>query len=40
MKRLPTRLACVAALMLAWATGAAAQATKVEMRIDGYLCGN
>ena len=40
MKRLPTRLACVAVLMLACATGAAAQVTKVEMRIDGYLCGN
>ena len=40
MKRLSTRLACVAALLLACAASAAAQVSKVEMRIDGYLCGN
>jgi hypothetical protein len=28
------------ALLLACAASAAAQVSKVEMRIDGYLCGN
>ena len=39
MKRLQTMLAGLA-LLLACATSAAAQVSKVEMRIDGYLCGN
>lgn len=39
MKRLPTMLASMA-LLLACAADAAAQVSKVEMRIDGYLCGN
>ncbi len=40
MKRLPARVAGAAALLLACAAGAAAQAGRVEMRIDGYLCGS
>ena len=40
MKRLSTMLACAAALLFACAMSAAAQVSKVEMRIDGYLCGN
>jgi len=39
MKRLLTGIA-VLGVLFACATGAAAQVTKVEMRIDGYLCGN
>lgn len=39
MKRLMTTLAGLGVLF-ACATGAAAQVRRVEMRIDGYLCGN
>jgi len=39
MKRLLTTLAGLG-VFFACAAGAAAQVTKVDMRIDGYLCGN
>jgi hypothetical protein len=39
MKRLLTGIAGLY-LLFACAAGAAAQVRRVEMRIDGYLCGN
>jgi hypothetical protein len=39
MKRLSTTLFGLA-MLLACAAGAAAQVRRVEMRIEGYLCGN
>jgi hypothetical protein len=40
MRRLLTTLAGSALLLLACASSVGAQVGKVEMRIDGYLCGN
>jgi hypothetical protein len=40
MKRLATAGVCVLHFLLALSGAAVAQVKRVEMKIDGYLCGN
>ena len=40
MKRIATAVISVLLLLLALSGAAVAQVKRVEMKIDGYLCGN